>query len=711
MREIDWNTELNAEQYAAVMHEDGPVLILAGAGSGKTRTMTYRVARLIEKGVSPECILLVTFTNKAAREMLARARELTGLSLDTMYAGTFHHLANRFLKDHYDLMGLPRNFTIWDEDKSRQELDIIIADLAGLKEGDPEKEDKVPRARAVMELLSYMANTDMSLDRAIDEKFLYLFKHRHFIADVAREYQVRMKRSDALDFDSLLLGWRALLRTDREVRYHYSKLFRHVLVDEFQDTNKIQMEILAMLSEYHKNLMVVGDDFQSIYSFRGADYDHILQFPDKYPDAKTYMLVTNYRSTPEIVELANSSIKCNEEQFEKTLTSGRKEGDLPLLANVDNQAAQADFVVAEIKKLLARGHQPEDIAVLYRAHFHAMEMQMELTRQRIPFKIVSGLGFFRQAHILDVIAYLSLVVNPRDEASLIRLLRKTKGVGTVTSGRICHILRETEDAYKGLTEFKNPPGVNATGQAGLARFKDIMAGMIKSVTRKEPLERLTQIILERGYQEHLTLTYDNAESRITDVREMGRFTNDYDDLGTFLSEVALTRDTEEAENTEHKVLLSTVHQAKGLEWKTVFVIGVAAELFPLGRVVREEGDKGTEEERRLFYVAVTRAKDNLYIVCPQGDFKRGMVLGTSRFIEELPEHVYRTRANNKGGRGIIPLEVPYDEKDAAKRRGARWDREGKFWYVPIGGDPHDFARWLGASTIRRLKQEGARRAA
>jgi DNA helicase-2/ATP-dependent DNA helicase PcrA len=646
---IDYLKELNNEQYRAVMAEDGPILVIAGAGSGKTRTLTYRVARLIESGIGPERILLATFTNKAAREMLYRVERLTGVDVSRLWGGTFHHIANLILRREASRLGFMSNFGIIDENDANQLVNTCISDM----QIDP-RADGFPKGNIVRDIFSFSINTGRSLVEVAESKYPALLHWTDALIELADRYLKKKREGNVLDFDDLLLNWRDLMRDFEDVRKYYAEKFRHVLVDEYQDTNLIQAELIDLLASRHRCLMAVGDDSQSIYSFRGADSDHILRFPDRYPDAKIYKLETNYRSTPEILHLANQSIRNNELQFQKELRAVRNSGIRPVLMPTRNVNQQANFVAQRIIELVHEGVPLKEIAVLYRAHYHAMELQMEMTRRGIPFEIRSGLRFFEQAHIKDIAAYLRIISNPLDETAWKRAFSLYPGVGKTTSEKLWKYVMSQEDPLASVVkeEFLKCAGKKARN--GLAQLSSLLQELQKSLYLQCPA-RMISCILDGGYRKYLQVSYPDFQSREDDLNQLAAYAQKFSDLHEFLSELALFANMAENEKVVsdadgEKIILTTVHQAKGLEWSAVFIIWCAEGMMPLARALREEG--GLEEERRLFYVATTRAKDLLYFCHPLVDYGRGQgttVVSPSRFIQELkPE-----RGNRFG--------CPYDQ--------------------------------------------------
>ena len=511
---IDYEKELNPEQLQVVMEEGGPLLIIAGAGSGKTRTLTYRVARLVEGGIPPERILLATFTNKAARSMLTRVESLIGREIGSLWGGTFHHCAHLTLRANAPLLGFERNFSILDSEDARQLINTCIAEI-----GVDAKTDKFPRADVVGEMISLAVNTETPLQDLIFGRYPF-FSHRgEEIAEVAARYRKRKQLLNVMDFDDLLFNWRELLLHFPDVREVYAGRFLQILVDEYQDTNKIQAEIMDLLASRHRNLMVVGDDSQSIYSFRGANYENIMRFPERYPDCRIFKLETNYRSTPEILHLANLSITNNENQFQKTLRAVRDQGIRPVLVPARNVLQQADFIAQRILELNRSGIPLAEIAVLYRAHFHSMEVQMELTRRGIPFEIRSGIRFFEQAHIKDVTAYLRIIVNPRDELAWKRVLGLYPKIGKATAEKIWRYLSGLSNPHSAVHEADFCGCAVKTAIPGLKRFQETFCAVHGTASTNPP--ELIDVILRNGYRDLLRERYTDAASREEDLLAAG----------------------------------------------------------------------------------------------------------------------------------------------------------------------------------------------
>ena len=645
---IDYESDLNPEQRDVVMSDGGYILVIAGAGSGKTRTLTYRVARLIETGVSPENILLATFTNKAARSMLSRVAKLIDSNVAALWGGTFHHIGNRILRRHATLLGYQNNYTIMDDSDSKHLLKYCMSDL-GIS-----KNEKFPKVNILSDIISLSLNTEKDIEKIVDGRFPFFNNYITDIIKISISYRIRKRELNVMDFDDLLINWRELLVNCPEIMESYSKKFLHILVDEYQDTNMIQAEILDLMASSHKNLVAVGDDSQSIYSFRGANFINILKFPEKYPQAKIYKLETNYRSTPEILNLANKSILNNENQFQKKLRAVRRGGAKPVFVPLRDAFQQADFVAQHIIELAEEGISLGEIAVLYRAHYHSMELQMEFVKRGIPFEVRSGLRFFEQTHIKDVTSFLRLLVNPKDEVAWKRVLRLYRGIGDVTAHRLWKFLSSKENSMGAIFSDEFLACATSKAAPGLNELRDTLATI--SGSRETSPETIINEIIEGGYRRALKERYEEITSRVEDLKQLGSFSSQYVTLEDFLSDMALmTTITEENEtdylrDNNHRVILSSIHQAKGLEWSVVFMIWCSEGMIPLARALKEEG--GEDEERRLFYVATTRAKDQMYFchtLIANSKGTRGRVLAPSRFIRELAPSY------------IAPEELPFDQ--------------------------------------------------
>jgi DNA helicase-2/ATP-dependent DNA helicase PcrA len=642
---LDYAKELNPQQLAVVKAAEGPILVIAGAGSGKTRVVTYRVAYLLEAGVHPANILLVTFTNKAAREMLRRVEFLMpgalGIS-SRIWGGTFHHIGNRILRRHAPLVGFQPNYTILDQEDAKNLVETCIAELKMNPKGS-----RFPKGEVLENMVSLSVNTQRPIEEIVLNRYPYFYDLLDDIRTVGEHYRKRKRELNSLDFDDLLFHWKTLLQDHPEVRARYGEQFRHILVDEYQDTNRIQADIIDLLAERHGNVMVVGDDSQSIYSFRGANFANILSFPDRYPGAKINKLEINYRSTPEILHLANSSIVFNRHQFPKELKTVRPGGSVPYLVPVQDVLEQAYFVAQKIEEIRDDGTPLSEIAILYRAHYHSMELQMELTRRGIPFQVRSGLRFFEQAHIKDVCAYLKVVCNPLDELAWKRMLQLYPKVGKATAEKIWRSVSSgVPNPWAALNSKEMAQKVPAGGREGWRALLKTLSQLRKEGRTSDPAGMI-EGVMRGGYEAYLQAKYPNFESRADDLRQLAVFAGQYASCQDFLSDLALLTSIESEaqpfEDGDGMLTLSSVHQAKGLEWSAVFIIWLAEGRFPSQRSLSDSEEEGEEEERRLFYVAVTRARDELFLCYPRFAADRGggeTIQRPSRFISELSGEEY-----------------------------------------------------------------------
>lgn len=633
---INYEKELNPEQYRVVTEKGGPLLVLAGAGSGKTRTLTYRVGYLLSAGVRPENILLATFTNKAAKSMLNRVESLADTYTGKILGGTFHSIAHRFLRSYAYRLGYKTNFSIADSEDARQ---IIAQSMAELKIDT--KLSKFPKNNVVAEMISLTVNTQTSLDDVLISRYPFFLHLGGELHQIACLYEQKKKDMGVMDFDDLLANCRRLLQEHTDILQTLSHRFHHVLVDEYQDTNIIQADIVDLLASGHRNLMVVGDDSQSIYSFRGANFSNIIDFPKRYPDCKIFKLETNYRSTPEILHLANLSINNNENQFPKALKAVRQKGLRPVIVSAQNVLKQADFVAQRITELTRGGVPFHEIAVLYRAHYHSMEVQMEFVRRDIPFEIRSGIRFFEQAHIKDVTSYMRVIVNGHDELAWRRLLMMYPKIGKVTFEKIWRWLGKQDQPLEAFIAEDLMRVIPKSSQAGIAKCRQTFLSLLALDLPDRIPEKIIDILLNKGdYRTYMQDTYSDASTREEDLIQLGNFAAKFQSMDDFLNELALLTNLSKEEDLQEqeadKVVLSTIHQSKGLEWSYVFLIWCADGMIPLGRALKDPD--GEEEERRLFYVAVTRAKDRLYLSYPALDYSRAsgtQVLIPSRFISEI----------------------------------------------------------------------------
>jgi len=630
---IDYGKELNQEQLDVVLHGDGPCLVLAGAGSGKTRTVTYRVAYLLENGAEPSSILLLTFTNKAAREMLERVERLLGAEAHGIWGGTFHSIANRLLRAYANQLGYTSSFTILDSDDSRDLIKAVLKDM----HIDP-TERRFPSAAVCQNIISYTRNVCGIIHDTLE------LKHPNFIPlepelhSIAKRYEERKRLSNAMDFDDLLWNLLQLLEHP-DIGSHVTARFRHVLVDEFQDTNTIQARIVACVARGHGNLLVVGDDAQSIYAFRGADVRNILAFPSAFPGAHVFKLLTNYRSTPEILEIANHTLQYNASQFEKNLVGLRPSGDKPATVPCASTREEAQYVAEQILKLREQGTALANIAVLFRASSQSQQLELELLKRDVPYEYRGGQKFFERAHIKSVLAFLRIYQNPTDETAWLRVLGLQTGIGTTTAANLAAGVQRV-GALEKIVDADVSHLLPGKARQGWKEFTDIARG----ITEEAPAPAaMIRSIAESTYQDMLEREYPNWRERLEDIEQFALFAESYDDLATFLADVSLYDDVlakreQASKGDQERMVLSTIHQAKGLEWDTVFIIHLADGAFPNKRALGEEG--GVEEEHRLFYVAVTRARRRLFLTYPLTMGFDTLVLNRpSQFLDELPSRL------------------------------------------------------------------------
>ena len=652
---IDFRAELNDEQYEAVTAEPGAALVLAGAGSGKTRTLTYRVAYLRYKGVKPYEILLLTFTNKSANEMLERVENLTGIGKKQLWGGTFHSIAQRILRIHGEAVGLGRNYTILDEGEAESLLKNAINTV------DPKfiKGKNNPKPRVVHNLISYARNTCRDVYDEAKDRYPLLQGVVDTITDAFKVYQKTKLKQQVVDYDDLLEYALKLLSENDEVREKYKGTFRHLMVDEWQDTNPLQLEfqdtnrsqsqIVDLLGINHQ-IMAVGDDAQCIYTWRGANFDNIMRFTERHPGAVVHKIETNYRSTPQILEFANAVLASQPsgKGYSKILRAVRSAGEKPYFTPIMDARNQASFIIQRIEGLIDEGRALSDVAILYRAHYQAMDLQMELTRRGIDYQITSGVRFFEQAHIRDFTAQLRFASNPADVSSFIRFVSLLPKVGPKTAERIHAFTKDlaqkqTKNFCDVLTSdevLKKVPGDAKEEWPSLAETIKELSHALAS----EKPEDVVQIGLDGWYGDYIKEVYPNWVERADDLQSLVSFASRFETMEELLAQfVLLASETNDRSPGERRdcLRLTTIHQAKGLEFPVVFIIGLADGLFPLKRTI-DDGD--LEEERRLFYVAVTRAMEELYLTYPMLNQQGSTVLrmNPSRFIREIDTSHYET---------------------------------------------------------------------
>lgn len=604
---IDYAKELNPAQLEAVQSLDGPHLVIAGAGSGKTRVLVYRVAYLVEKGVRPDEILLLTFTRRAASSMLQRASLILDERCSRVSGGTFHSFANMILRRYAAVLGLSNNFTILDEQDAQDAVNLIRTQL-----GFHKMQKRFPRKKAILEVISKSINKSAKLDDVLYDEYPQFIEWADEIKKIGQDYAKYKRLKNLLDYDDLLVYLKDLLASHDNVRAGLSRKHRYIMIDEYQDTNKLQGYIACLLASEHKNIMVVGDDAQSIYSFRGANFKNIIDFPKIFKGAKIIALEENYRSTQPILNLGNALINQAKERFDKALFTKNRGKDLPIFVDASDEHSQSSYIADKVLELREEGVELSDMAVLSRSGWHSNDLEVELASRNIPFVKYGGQKFVEAAHIKDVISYLRIAHNIFDEVSWYRALLLVRGIGPKTASRIIKaVVTDRKGASLNTEEFKKIDE--------LAKLFELLKQI--DADREEPAE-LIHIFLEY-YQPLLKEKYDDFHKRLNDLDSLERIASRYKSTEVFLSDMALEppeRSIIEAgakDNDDSRLTLSTIHSAKGLEWHTVFVIYVAEGHLP--SYLSLESEEAIEEELRLFYVAITRAKENLFLLKPHID--------------------------------------------------------------------------------------------
>ncbi len=632
---LDYASLLNRAQLEAVTATEGPVLVVAGAGSGKTRTLVFRVARLVEQGIDPHAILLLTFTRKAAAEMLRRAAGLLDGRCEQVAGGTFHSFANLVLRRYGSALGLQSAFTILDRGDAEDLVGLLRA-----RRGLDKKERRFPRKQTIAEMFSAAVNRSRPLPELIDDVYAHLAEHADDLVALEAEYRAYKAERQVVDYDDLLVKLHELLRDHASAREQLSRQYRYVMVDEYQDTNPLQAAIVRLLAAEHDNVMAVGDDAQSIYAFRGADFRNIMDFPKLFPAARVVSLEENYRSTQPILDVANAIIAQARERYTKVLFTREPAGAQPLLIAAANENEQSRFVSQRILELREEGIPLDDIAVLFRSSFHSFDLELELTRADLPFIKRGGFKFIETAHVKDALAHLRVVENPRDAVSWHRVLMLLEGIGPRAAETIATQLVASGDAAGSLA-----------GITGKSYATDLhaLAGLYRRISDdpRRPEEQLAEVV--RYYEPLLKRRHpDDYPKRLRDLEHFLSIAARYRSLQSLLTDMALEPPSDSVDDVvavdeeEGLLTLSTIHSAKGLEWHTVFVLWAVDGKFPSAYSMHDEAE--LEEERRLTYVAVTRAKRHLYVCYPINMYDRaaGMVLSKpSRFLDGIPRELLR----------------------------------------------------------------------
>ncbi|MGD9948072.1 MAG: ATP-dependent helicase [Desulfobulbus sp.] len=638
---------LNPAQYTAATHGEGPILVIAGAGSGKTRTLVYRMAYLIEQGVAPESILLLTFTRRAAQEMLHRAGELTAGSCRRVMGGTFHATANILLRRYGHHIDIGANFTIIDRGDAEGIINLLKSSLGMAGSGK-----RFPSKRVVMNLISGAINKATSIEQLVYKEQIHFTEFIQDFYTIAEHYRQFKLDHGLMDYDDLLVYWKKLLLESDQARIDLSNRFRYILVDEYQDTNQLQADIVRLLAHTHNNVMVVGDDAQSIYSFRGADFYNIMRFPENFPGAKIVKLEENYRSTEPILQLTNAVIANAEQKFTKTLFTSITGGIRPQLIVAPNEAAEARFIAKEINKRQQQGTSLSDMAVLFRSGFHSYKLEIELASQGIDFDKRGGLKLTESAHIKDLISFFRIVINPWDNLSWNRILLQLDKVGPKTVNKILDAIRDADSPVEALATYR--PG--AAWKEQFALLNHMLGQLVQPAQSPSDQFDLVMTYYEPVFQK---IYYDDAPKRRRDLDQFKVLIAGYGDLQSFVDDTAL--DPPDLSNTEgileedsKRLILSTIHSSKGLEWDTVFVIGLAEGRFPHQNTVPGEQ---FEEERRLLYVACTRAKKQLFLTYPKEMMtadRQTMRAAMTPFLREVGGGLYTVEEPGRSQPGAIP---------------------------------------------------------
>lgn len=637
---------LNEAQRYAVTLGDGPILVIAGAGSGKTRTLVHRVAHLVAQGIAPSQIMLLTFTRRASAEMLQRAR-LIDPACGRVSGGTFHSVAHRLLRAHGGLLGLPSNFTIIDQADCEQIIKGAINEL-GLKRAH---DRRFPRARSVVGLISKSRNLEMSLADTVEYAAGHLADEYGAAIGAAAQAFTQAKRSQGLvDYDDLLFMAEQLLQENPDLRSRLGQRWQHLLVDEYQDTNAVQARLLELLCTEHDNVMVVGDDAQSIYAFRGARMKNILEFPKNFAGTRLVKLEQNYRSTQPILDLTNAIIARAAESYDKKLFTENQTGAKPELLRPRDERGQSRLVVDRVTALIDKRVGLNDIAVLFRAGRDSFDLEVELSAARIPFVKIGGIKFLEAAHIKDALCHLRVIANPGDFLSWQRILMLLPKVGPKTSQKIIGHLLEQGDPALYIDALASAPQTK--------KFAELidLAELLRRVNQPnlDPLEMIEQVL--EYYEPFLIRNYEDHPRRVRDLAELPSLAKGYDNLQDFMSEVVLEPPQARAEEMSGpRLTLTTIHSAKGLEWKHVFVVWLGEGRLPSGPSLMDP--EALEEERRLLYVAATRARQGLTLIAPREYYQRGegmMPVRLSRYLEDLPPDSFKLE---KAG-PVFPVSHP-----------------------------------------------------
>lgn len=629
---IDYENELNPAQLDAVKAVEGAYLLIAGAGTGKTRTLVYRVARLVEAGYDPKSILLLTFTRKAAREMMNRAAILLDNRCSKINGGTFHSFANLTLRKYSKDIGLNSGFTILDQGDSEDVINLIRGQF-NLKE----LKKRFPKKNTINKVLSLSVNTGRKVEDIIELDYPHFSRFIDEILQIQKIYKKYKQENSLLDYDDLLIYLRKFLFDLSPGAKNLLSTIKFVMVDEYQDTNKLQADIVQGLAQNHNNVMVVGDDSQSIYSFRGADFKNIMEFPNLFKDVEVIKLEENYRSTQSVLNFANHVIEGAVEKYEKHLFTRKPFGDMPAIISAANENMQSRFIVDKILELREENVPLNEMAILFRSSFFSFDLEIELNKANIPFVKFGGMKFVETAHVKDVLAFLRISINPKDFVSWYRILLLHEGIGPKKAQMVLDEISQNRINFKA-----KPDAIAEQSSLGDKLFPlfEIIHDLNKS--KESPTEKAEKAI--KYYDPLFVTKYDDFNKRKKDLEAFVNISQNYRSLSSFLADMALeppqdsVTDIVAEDNEDEKLILSTIHSAKGLEWHTVCIIHALEGMFPSGQSY--ESIDALEEERRLMYVASTRAKQNLFVSYPMNIFDRiqGVTISKpSRFIEDVSE--------------------------------------------------------------------------
>jgi DNA helicase II / ATP-dependent DNA helicase PcrA len=638
-RGVDYERELNEAQLKAVMTTDGPLLIVAGAGTGKTRTLVYRVARLVEVGAKPESVLLLTFTRRAATSMLSRAASLADARCQRVSGGTFHSLGHLILRKYSELAGLQRNFTVLDQSDTEDLIDLLRRQLRLTKDRH------FPRKRTIAAIFSMMVNKVSSMKQILNQSYPQFIDERSGLEQLYKSFEEFKRGRHMLTYDDLLVRLREALEESKKLREQISDQYRYIMVDEYQDTNKLQAQLVKLMTAKQENVAVVGDEFQSIYSFRGASHRNMLEFPKLFPAAQIIKLEENYRSTQPILNVANAIMEDVKEGYKKRLFSRIDGEQPPVVVSARDENEQSRYVAQSIDELRQNNVPLSEIAVLFRSSSHSFDLEIELGKHGLPFRKFGGMRFAESAHIKDALAFLRVVVKPSDTLAWFRALKLIEHVGDATVYQILEFLgveqrefrsNKTKEAlFKKLHRFP----ARASYKAQLTRLARVLTSVLES---KSPGNQLSSVL--RFYRPLLKTKYDDAPRRGRDLDHLQTIAKRYKNAAKLLEDVALDPSEATDENSARRgsgfVTLSTVHSAKGLEWDNLFVIWMTDGWFPSNRFQDEFDD--LDEERRLLYVATTRARRQLHFVYPVNVYAgpdRDWIPAISRFLEPIPETI------------------------------------------------------------------------